>query len=80
MMGKVKDSSTNWSTHDEAGMGTVDSCCGWCMGDLQPLTNDQIYIINREVWNALDQANESYCIKLARAIERAHGIEVQDDN
>ena len=78
-MGKLKDSVTNWSTHDESTLGDIDSSDNRAVGSLQPLTNDQIYIINREVWNALDQANESYCIKLARAIEHAHGIEVKDE-
>ena len=104
-MGKMKDSTTNWSTEPSC----LDSAYerraieqglneypvfeeNWpenrvdiigangpdALAYLAPLTNDQILRINREVWDTLKQEEESYCIKLARAIERAHGIEVKD--
>ena len=78
-MGKLKDLSTNWSTADEARMDIIGSNGNDALGYLAPLTNNQIYLINREVFNTLDLQKESYCIKLARAIERAHGIEVKDE-
>lgn len=51
---------------------------GW-IRQQEPLTEERLSEISRKVWLDLDPSKGSFSLQVARAIEREHGIGVNDE-